>query len=376
MAVHALASSTWSIQLENTSYAGRLLAGGFLTSAGAVATRDGVLVGYSDGAVAPVDLKVVPDVNMWLKFYSGRAAVTRPGQGVYLHTFDSAVLNSIQLDAADSTNARIDLVICRNYDPVTIGSDPQPRGRVEVVTGVPGAVPVAPYNLIPAAAGYTPLAEVTVPANASAITLGNIVDKRRGTTGRGGIRVLLPGDSLADAGTYVGELIDSGGTIYRWNVAGGVGVWGVLAYAGPPKFARANLLRSDGSSILNAGDTDLKLYSAAVYGGAWSTTYNGRGFSLAQSGLYEVTTTLHTAVSGNHYIGVTMICDSPVYSNVIAGDSATDGFSTASGTDHVFVPVGGSFNCYFRAYNSAAAGFVNYGGATSYASVRKVGEAQ
>lgn len=375
MAVHALATSTWSIQLENNAYAGRLLAGAFLAPAGAIATRDGVLVGYSDGAVAPVDLKVVPDAGLWLRVYGGRAVITRPGQGAYLHAFDQ-VTNLVQLDPANSTNARIDLIICRNYDPVTLGSDTQPRGRIEVVTGVAAPAPVAPYALVPSGVGYTTLAEVDVPANASSLTTGLIRDKRRGTSSRGGIRVLLPGDSLADPGTYVGELIDSGGTIYRWNLSGGVGVWGALAHAGQPKFARANLLRSDGSVTLNAGNTDLKIYSATTYGAAWSTSYAGRGFGLSESGLYQVSVTLHTAVSGNHYNSVAMISDSPAYDNVMAGDSATDGFATCTGQDHVFVPAGGSLGVYFRAFNSAAAGFINYGGGVSFATVRKVGEAQ
>ncbi|MBP2341128.1 hypothetical protein JOF41_007382 [Saccharothrix coeruleofusca] len=377
MAVHAPATSTWSLQLQNTAYAGRLQVGAFLApgTADAAATRDGVLVGYSSGAVAPLDLKVIPDdtPSMWLKIYPGRAVVTRSGQGPYLHTWNSA-LWKVQLDNANSTNPRIDLVIVRNYDQVTNGTDAQTKGRIEVVTGTAAAVPVAPYNAIPAGVGYITLAEVTVPANASTINSGNITDKRRGTCARGGVRVLLPGDSLSDPGSYLGELTDTGGAsgqLRRWNGTS----WSWMAQAGVPRFFQADLLRSDGSATINGGGiTDLKLYNVSGHGTTWGSVYNGRGVSLAESGLYRIHGKLLASITADNYTALRLTSTVPSYSNIIGGGNNNPGFLIAEGTEYLYIGAGQTLGFTVEAFNSSAtAGTLNPNG-VSRLYVEKVGE--
>lgn len=377
MAVHAPATSTWSLQLQNTAYAGRLQVGAFLAGGTtAAATRDGVLVGYSSGAVQPLDLKVIPDdtPSLWLKIYPGRAVVTRSGQGPYLHTWDASTLWKVQLDPANSTNPRIDLVIVRNYDQITNGTDAETKGRIEVVTGTPSATPVAPYASIPAGVGYTTLAEVTVAANATTITSGNIADKRRGTCARGGVRVLLPGDSASDPGSYLGEFTDTGtaaGVLRRWNGTS----WSWIAQAGAPRFLQADLLRSDGSTNLNAsGITDLKLYNVSGHGTTWGSVFSGRGVSLAESGVYRIHGKLLASITADNYTALRLTSPSPAYSNIIGGGNNNAGFLIAEGTEYLYIGPGQTLGFTVEAFNSSStAGTLNPNG-VSRLYVEKVGE--
>lgn len=378
MPVNVLATNTWSIQLQNSAYGGRLMVGAFLAPSSSTVTRDGVLVGYSSGAATPRDLQVIPDVapSAWLQVYPGRAVVTRSGQGPYLHAFDSTVPLRVQLDPADSTNPRIDAVVVRNYDQVTRGVDGQTRGQIEVITGDPAVTPVVPYAKIPAGVGYTPLAEIAVPATTGAtqITAGQIVDRRRGTALRGSVRTLLPGDSLTEAGVLVGELTDTGGAtgqLRRWNGSS----WSRLAQAGPQPYCRGELLRSDGQTVINAsGITDLKIYNFSAHGAAWGSVFNGRGISLAEPGIYQIFGKLLGSFPNPHYTALRLTSPSPAFSNVIGADNANSGFFDAEGTEFLYVSAGQTLGVTFEAFSSSSSqGVINANG-VSEVHVRKFSE--
>jgi hypothetical protein len=133
----------------------------------------------------------------------GRSLVNRSGIGPYLLSQDGDIA-SIAAPAADGTNPRIDLFCEMGYDKGAVPSDAQHGPKFIWVTGDPGAVPATPA--LPAAvADANILATVTRAANDNTIATADIADSRKSAGLQGAPRVLLPGDSLADAGSYHGE---------------------------------------------------------------------------------------------------------------------------------------------------------------------------
>jgi hypothetical protein len=95
---------------------------------------------------------------------------------------------------------------------------------VKVTRGTPGAgTPTAPTNSVP-------LGIWTVPANITSLSAGMWTGARKSAGFVGSVRMLLEGDSLADAGFMSGEMRDTSaivtaptpGTIDRWNAAASV----------------------------------------------------------------------------------------------------------------------------------------------------------
>lgn len=150
-----------------------------------------------------VDLKVLalgsPDSAV--QMYPGRCVVHRTGQGPYILTQETTV-TGYDLDDADVTNPRIDVIYARIYDHAIGDSSGGPHGPyIEHVNGSPSgspAVPAIPTDAIP-------IASILRPANTNAVTSGNITDLRKSTSLNGTPRPLLPGDSLADPGLFVSE---------------------------------------------------------------------------------------------------------------------------------------------------------------------------
>lgn len=117
--------------------------------------------------------------GMSVSVSAGTAYVSRSGDanlGMYAVRNDGAV--TAPITTADSTNARIDLIIVRVYDAQYTGVTN--TAAIEVIAGSPSASPVAPA--LPATA--VEIARVTVGAGVSSIVNANI-----STSGRGRARL-------------------------------------------------------------------------------------------------------------------------------------------------------------------------------------------
>lgn len=144
---------------------------------GAFAGGVGARNGWAHGVVWPTDLKVTqtPTPGMAVQVASGLSLITgtvSAEQGPYSYCNPSAVTRTIA--PADSVNARRDLVIAQIVDPAYAGAAPE--WDIVVVQGTPSSSPTDP-----SLAGHPNalvLARVTVPANATAITSGDITDLR------------------------------------------------------------------------------------------------------------------------------------------------------------------------------------------------------
>lgn len=136
-----------------------------------------------------------------VQLYPGKCVVVRTGQGPYLLSQESTI-SPYALDAADPSNARIDIVYVRQYDHAIGDSGGGPHGPyIEHVNGTPSGSPVAPN--VPTDA--LPLARIARAANDNTIVAADITDLRKSTQLLGTPRILLPGDALADAGIFPSE---------------------------------------------------------------------------------------------------------------------------------------------------------------------------
>lgn len=116
---------------------------------------------------------------------------------------------TLNLAVADVTNPRIDLV----YAVVVDNGNSTSYGAFTVLTGTPASSPAAPVPV--AGTTYLALAQVTVPANATSLTGGNIADVRQYTVAVGGV-MPVPSISQAPAG-YPGSLVFDRNTNILWH---------------------------------------------------------------------------------------------------------------------------------------------------------------
>jgi hypothetical protein len=134
---------------------------------------------------------------MAVKVNLGQCAISRAGQGPFVSTLRST--GRVDVAAASVSNPRRDLVVAQVLD-ASIG-DADTKTRVFYIAGAAAGSPVLPA--IPT--GAIPLAELQVAANATQILTANIIDMRKAAGIRGAIRLMLPGDSHADVGSYPGD---------------------------------------------------------------------------------------------------------------------------------------------------------------------------
>lgn len=225
------AAAMWTQQSVNTAQNGRFHIGAlFPFSAGTTGMtgwRDGVIIGTNTGGAGnvPNDLQIkaiTPTPSLSLTVEAGRCLITRSGNGPFLGY--NAAQATLTLAAADPTNPRVDRIVAQSYDTTlgdsVAGLNPALAAPgalvIRAVTGTPAGSPVA----VALAANQISLATVAVAANATAITNGNITDTRKGAYNPSGIRTLLPGDAVGDAGAVSGEMRFS----FAANV-GGACVW-------------------------------------------------------------------------------------------------------------------------------------------------------
>lgn len=177
-------------------------------SAGPPAWLSGVLCTTSYNNFAgnyPVDLMVISQntPGQSVLVYAGVSVVSRgPTNGPYLACFNTT--STINLDAADATNPRIDVVYVQVNDDAIGDAGSTNGATMAVVNGTPASSPTAPA--IPA--GAIPLAQIyrnTVANSGNAISQSNLTDVRTSAGTAGGIRTYLPGDSLTAAGSHSGE---------------------------------------------------------------------------------------------------------------------------------------------------------------------------
>lgn len=146
--------------------------------------------GGRGGIVADVDLAVTQNgtPNMSVNVASGQVVI--PGtqatfQGHYVVENRGAL--NVPIAAANATNPRKDLIICKVEDAAYSGSNN--AASIVAVTGTPAASPAEPS--VPSNAWV--LAVITVPANASSITNSNIADQRTSRTTQKGRAAALGG---------------------------------------------------------------------------------------------------------------------------------------------------------------------------------------
>lgn len=204
MAASVTIDPAWTLDNQNTSFNGRQVIGTFLQQAAGQATSS---VLWRDGVVASVyasslfqDLLVTQPASagMNVRVYQGTGIITRTGQGPYVCPNSS--VRVVPLDASNSTNPRIDLIVLQVTD-LAIG-DGSSAAVVKSVTGTPAGSPVPPAT----PTGAIVLAHVAVAANATTIVNADITDKRKSAGVNGAVRTMLPGDSASDAGAKPGDM--------------------------------------------------------------------------------------------------------------------------------------------------------------------------
>ncbi|MEU7164965.1 hypothetical protein AB0A70_10005 [Streptomyces morookaense] len=195
----------------------RLAPLGTMAPSGVLGSRDGVIPGSQYGKYVMDGLYVYGDqAGMTGKVAPGRAVVQSTEQaGAYPVTVTDYV--PLLFADGDANNPRVDLVVVRVYDAQQDTSN-RTEAVIEIVQGVPGATPATP----PTPAGALALAEVTVPAGASAGKGGinwdtAVRDRRRATVAVGGI--IPRGWGLNFPGAYPGQYRDTGTGLERWDGA-------------------------------------------------------------------------------------------------------------------------------------------------------------
>ncbi|MBB1154005.1 hypothetical protein [Amycolatopsis dendrobii] len=222
MTSNASGTGAWTLQQRNNARQGRALAQslflGASQNAPLSANRSGVLSTASDGTQA-YDFRVTVASGLTMTVQPGSAIVNRAGQGPYPAWRVPAAVN-VTCDPAPATNPRNDLVVLRVYD-AALGDVVPAEGPVaiQVITGSPGPTPVDPVT---ADATGTVTNWATAPVGSQAagggvgiilaraqVSTGGVItltDLRRSTGLIGGVRVLLPGDSLTDPSYMPGDI--------------------------------------------------------------------------------------------------------------------------------------------------------------------------
>lgn len=186
----------------------------------------GVLSTTSTVTTYSVDLLPIPlgTPGQGVQVYPGVAVVNRGATiGPYLALFNNT--STISLDAASTTNPRIDVIYVQVNDDA-IGDAGATNGAfMAVVNGTPASTPVAPS--VPA--GAIAIAQIyrnTVAGGGNTITTANITDVRTSGGIASGVRLYLPGDSLTAAGAKNGDVtFDSVTYGLRYWAGGSSGSW-------------------------------------------------------------------------------------------------------------------------------------------------------
>lgn len=204
----------WAVQQRIGTTAGRLALNSILmprTDSGLtyIDYRSGVMAS-GDGDTTHLAMQVKASTGMSVTVAQGNCVINTNGQGAYMCCLDSQ--KTVTIPASSATTNRYDLIVACIYDDnnTVLNSAAGTRQfTVEVLQGDGASgTPVVPA----VQAGMTPLAQVYVAANTTAITAAMITDLRGpGLVARGGMRALYGADSrptsaaFAAAGAYPGD---------------------------------------------------------------------------------------------------------------------------------------------------------------------------
>lgn len=301
--------------------------GGTVSVAGGVLGGAGLLVQASSGMSITVDPGhfVVPNT-------------ANPAAGAYVSTLVSTA--TLTVAAADPTNPRIDIVVAYVDD----AGDSESAGYVEIFEGTAAASPSAPA----APANSTTLARISVPANATSITSGDITTTRVFTCAVGGVPVAVKGTLLG----YEGQLaFDPDAGCFYHNINGGDNT---------PYPVQARLL-------------PFAPVTAGLTGGAYTLTTSaeqipGLTATVTCDGLTDLKVTYHvggfTGISTEACVITVEVCidgtvvDTTVTPELAASTSAQAGFTgiayTGSATSNT--PASGAHTVTVQAWSSAVSG--------------------
>ncbi len=165
--------------------------------------------GVRDGNGNPLQVSVVSGLSVLVN--TGFAAIqgsAAANSGVYGFTLDSAA--TLTCSAADLVNPRIDSVIAL----ITDNGNNTSTATVNIVTGTPAGSPSPPT--LPA--NSLLLCNITVPANATSLTSGNLADKRSFLAGAGGIMPVRNSGAYPSSGPASAYLHNiATGRLLHWN---------------------------------------------------------------------------------------------------------------------------------------------------------------
>lgn len=215
-----------------------------------------------EGVVGAGDLAVTDGGTLKSSVAAGAAWITgdddTAAQPCYRVRNDAPVL--LQHDAADATNARIDLVVARVKDSTFSGVSK--LWELAVIKGTPASSPVAPALPSDAIA----LAEVTIPAGSG--TLGTITDRRtRALVGGGAAQPasrVLDYQQVTSPVSVTGTTFGAGVTVLTSSSITLDGSTPVLV-----EFYASYVQNSTGGSVMAElldGATDLGLFWASQIG--------------------------------------------------------------------------------------------------------------
>ena len=185
---------------------------------------------------------------------------TSATQGGYMTgTMTSA---SLTLDAADSSNYRIDVIAVTVNDTGT----PSSNAVVAVTTGTPASSPSAPS----APANSIVLAQVLVPPGSSSISTGNITDLRSYVVAPGGV-LPIPSSSVAPAAPAWQLFYDiaAGAVVQGSGSAGSTAPLTLLPWDPVVSVQTSNVSDTSAKGVLTAittasitvdGSTDIEIY--------------------------------------------------------------------------------------------------------------------
>lgn len=323
----------------------------------------GSSVGVWPGVTSGAALKVTTATGMAVTVAPGSFVVPNsgaPSAGGYKSTLASS--GTLTVATSDPVNPRIDLVVAYVSDVGTSSS----FGAVEIITGTPAGSPSAPA----APANSVPLAQVTVPANATSIITGDIADIRTFTAAAGGIPIAGKTGATALPAGYNGLLAydPASGSFYHMaaagaqqarvlpfapvvNVNGGADVnvpqasgqvqvcaatftcdgntdlmitarWAGLYQASPANTSGVAMLLLDGASVpfdalyFNLHASDVGGSGNAVNGQSWTTFTSSALSTTPSAGTHTVRLKFACQTTGQSFKVLTSVTFAPAYLRV------------------------------------------------------------
>lgn len=267
----------------------------------------------SEGVVGLNDLLVSPAAtpNMTVDVAAGAAFVSNDlaTHGGNYHVYNDDTVN-LAVAPADPTNPRKDLVVARVRDSEYAGGSDD--WSLVVLEGTPAASPAEPS--IPLDGSYLTLALVDVPAGATAITSGEVTDRRA--------RAAVPANNALPVGAmidYAAATAPAG-----WLVCDGAAV-SRTAYAALFAAIGTTWGTGDGSTTFNLPDSRGRTFIGAGQGPGLTDRTVGQtvGTETHQLALSETPAHAHTVNSHNHS-----------GSSVGSGGGHSHGFTTGSDGAH------------------------------------------